>query len=64
MTIESSKAAQARGRIRLGMVGGGEGAKADRGVNFPTIDDGVLGMRFIEAAVASSAKGARWVRMR
>jgi hypothetical protein len=31
------------------------------GVHFPTIDDGVRGVAFIEAAVRSSAAGARWV---
>ena len=30
-------------------------------VHFPTIDDGVRGVAFIEAAVRSSASGARWV---
>jgi predicted dehydrogenase len=31
-------------------------------VTFPTLDDGVKGMAFIEAAVKSSAAGAAWVR--
>jgi len=30
-------------------------------VQFPTGEDGVSGMRFIEAAVRSSAAGATWV---
>ncbi|MCX7322933.1 MAG: Gfo/Idh/MocA family oxidoreductase [Hyphomicrobiales bacterium] len=32
-------------------------------VHFPTIDDGVRGVAFIEAAVRSSAAGARWVAL-
>jgi len=33
------------------------------GYDFPTIDDGVTGMAFIETAVKSSKKGARWTKM-
>ncbi len=40
------------------------GPKADRAVQFPGLDDGVRGVEFIEAAVASSARGSRWVRLR
>ena len=29
----------------------------------PTVTDGVRGVRFIEAAVRSSAKGARWLEL-
>jgi predicted dehydrogenase len=32
-------------------------------LDFPDVQDGVRGMRFIEAAVKSSAKGATWMRM-
>jgi predicted dehydrogenase len=39
------------------------GAVPDREVHFPTIDDGVKGVAFIEAAVRSSAAGARWVTL-
>ncbi len=43
---------------------GGKGSrKLDRAVAFPTIDDGIKGMAFIEAAVKSSAKGGRWVKV-
>jgi len=43
---------------------GGKGSrKLDRTVAFPTIDDGIKGMAFIEAAVKSSAKGGRWVKV-
>jgi predicted dehydrogenase len=34
------------------------------GYDFPTIDDGVEGMAFIEAAVASSRANAAWTRLR
>jgi predicted dehydrogenase len=40
-----------------------EGATAPEGVMFPTIDDGVKGMKFIEAAVASSKANGAWVKL-
>jgi len=39
------------------------GPKADKAVQFPTIADGIDGVAFIEATVASSRKGGRWVRL-
>ena len=39
------------------------GGKPDPAVTFPTVDDGVKGLAFIEAAVASSAKDGRWVKL-
>lgn len=39
-----------------------EGRPLPRALDFPTIDDGVEGMAFIEAVVRSSRLGARWVR--
>lgn len=39
------------------------GAKLDKAVMFPGVDDGVAGVAFIEAAVKSSAKGAAWVKL-
>ena len=39
-----------------------EGKRIPRDVDFPTIEDGVKGMAFIEAVVRSSRRGARWVR--
>ncbi len=33
------------------------------GVLFPTVDDGLAGMQFIEAAVKSNAKGGGWVKI-
>ncbi|MFT3955010.1 MAG: Gfo/Idh/MocA family oxidoreductase [Piscinibacter sp.] len=40
------------------------GAKADKAAHFPTLHDGIAGVAFIEAVVASSAKGGRWVRFK
>lgn len=48
--------AQAIGALRAG-------AAVPAGVDFPTIDDGIEGLAFIEAAVRSSAEGGRWVRL-
>jgi len=39
------------------------GDKPDAAVMFPTIDDGVKGLAFIEAAFASSTKGGRWIKL-
>ena len=39
------------------------GPKADAGVDFPGLVDGVRGVEFIEAVVASSARGGRWIRL-
>jgi predicted dehydrogenase len=39
------------------------GAKVDKAVTFPTIDDGVKGVAFIEACVKSSGKGGAWVKL-
>jgi len=40
---------------------GGRKAPKD-GYDFPTIDDGVAGLAFIESAVKSSRRGAKWVK--
>ena len=41
-----------------------EGRKAPKeGYDFPSIDDGVTGMAFIEAAVKSSKGNARWTKL-
>ena len=37
--------------------------KLDTAVSFPTVEDGVRGIAFIEAAVKSSAKDGKWVKM-
>ncbi len=38
------------------------GKKPGKGVQFPTIEDGVKGLAFIEAAVKSSKANAKWVK--
>ena len=38
------------------------GAPVDPAVTYPTIDDGVKGVAFVEACVASSKKNGAWVR--
>jgi predicted dehydrogenase len=40
-----------------------EGRPMPRNLDFPTIDDGVQGMAFIEAVVRSAKLGARWVKL-
>lgn len=39
-----------------------EGRPVPRSLDFPTIDDGVAGMIFIESVVRSSRMGGRWVK--
>ena len=36
--------------------------KPDKSVLYPTVEDGVKGMAFIEAVLKSSAKGGKWVK--
>ena len=38
------------------------GQRVPKNLDFPTIEDGVEGMAFIEAVVKSSRLGARWVK--
>ncbi len=38
------------------------GERMPKDLDFPTIDDGVYGMAFIETAVKSSKRGAKWVK--
>ena len=40
-----------------------EGRRPRSGLDFPTIEDGVEGMAFIDAAVRSSEAGGRWKRL-
>ena len=40
------------------------GEKPPADLDFPTIDDGVLGMAFIAATVASGRQGAKWLKLR
>jgi predicted dehydrogenase len=50
--------------IRAAREGAGKAAaKAGQAVSFPTIEDGIEGVAFIEAVIASSARGGRWVRL-
>jgi predicted dehydrogenase len=39
------------------------GKKPPKGVHFPTIEDGVKGLAFVEAAVKSSKANGKWVNM-
>ena len=41
-----------------------EGRAVPKDLDFPTIEDGVIGMAFIEAVVRSSKAGARWVKLK
>jgi predicted dehydrogenase len=40
-----------------------KGGKLDKDVIFPTVEDGLKGMEFIEACVKSNAKGSTWVKL-
>ena len=40
-----------------------QGTPLNAEVDFPNVDDGLRGVEFIEAAVASSAAGAKWVSL-
>lgn len=39
------------------------GAKADKAAHFPTLEDGIKGVAFIEAVVKSSKRGGRWTKL-
>ena len=39
------------------------GKKIPKNIDYPTIDDGLDGMLFVDTFVKSSAKGARWMKM-
>lgn len=41
-----------------------EGKRAPKDLDFPMIEDGVVGMAFIDAVVRSSQAGARWVKLK
>ncbi|MDE3177234.1 MAG: Gfo/Idh/MocA family oxidoreductase [Pseudomonadota bacterium] len=49
--------------IALAIKAARTGAKPPEGVMFPTIDDGVKGMAFIEAAVKSSQANGAWTKL-
>ncbi|MCX5570460.1 Gfo/Idh/MocA family protein [Kaistia nematophila] len=40
-----------------------DGSPVDPAVNYPTVQDGLVGMQFIQAAVASSAAGNVWTKV-
>lgn len=40
------------------------GKRLPKNLDFPTIEDGVVGMAFIDAVVRSSKAGARWIKMK
>ncbi len=40
------------------------GALDPLATTFPTVEDGVLGVRFVDAAVESNQQGGRWVDVR
>jgi predicted dehydrogenase len=49
--------------VALAIKAARDGSPPPEGVMFPTIDDGVKGMAFIEAAVKSSKANAAWVKL-
>ena len=49
--------------VALAIKAARSGAKPPEGVTFPTIDDGLKGMAFIEAAVKSSKANGAWVKL-
>ena len=48
---------------RISRVSARSKKKVDPAVTFPTVADGVKGIAFIEAAVKSSARDGRWVKV-
>jgi hypothetical protein len=40
-----------------------ESKAPEAGVYYPTVEDGLVGMQFVEAALASSKKGGVWVKV-
>jgi predicted dehydrogenase len=48
--------------VALAIKAARSGKKPPKGVHFPTIEDGVKGLAFIEAAVKSSKANGRWVK--
>ncbi|MGO7035581.1 gfo/Idh/MocA family oxidoreductase, partial [Rhizobium ruizarguesonis] len=40
-----------------------KGKPVDKAVVYPTVDDGVKGVAFVEACVASSKKNGAWVKV-
>ena len=40
-----------------------DGKKPEKAVTFPTVEDGVKGVAFVEACVRSSSRNAAWVTL-
>ncbi|MGO8799812.1 MAG: Gfo/Idh/MocA family protein [Roseiarcus sp.] len=51
------------GEIAAAIRAARDGKKPPAGVHFPTVDDGVKGLAFIEAAVKSSKANGKWVKL-
>jgi predicted dehydrogenase len=51
------------GEVALAIKAARSGETAPEGVEFPTIEDGVKGLAFVEAAVASSRANGAWTRL-
>jgi len=51
------------GEIALAIKAARTGKKPPKGLHFPTIDDGVKGLAFIEAAVKSSRANGKWTKL-
>jgi predicted dehydrogenase len=49
--------------IAKGLRAAREGKPPEAGVYYPTVEDGLVGMQFVEAALASSKKGGVWVKV-
>jgi predicted dehydrogenase len=49
--------------VALAIKAARSGRKPPKGVHFPTIDDGVKGLAFIEAAVKSSKANGKWTKL-
>ena len=59
----ASDAEAAEVRAHLTESAARERAKPDPGVMFPTVEDGLTGMEFVEAALESSRNGNVWVKV-
>jgi len=51
------------GEVAKAIVAARAGKKIPKGVLFPTIEDGLKGMAFVEAAVKSSKANAKWTKL-
>jgi predicted dehydrogenase len=51
------------GEVALAIRAARSGKKPPKGAHFPTVDDGVKGLAFIEAAVKSSRANGKWTKL-